>query len=384
MRAPIPVALAVRMPVLVAFCVLAAGLAAADEPPLPPIDAKSYYLVDASSGAVLAESAAAEELDPASLTKLMTAYLVFGALDRGEVGIDDRVLVSEKAWRAPGSRMFIEVGSEVALGDLLRGLIVQSGNDAAIALAEHVSGTVEAFVEAMNRKALELGMTGTRYRNTSGLPARDHVSTAKDTAVLARALIDEFPQHYALYSEREFTFNQITQHNRNALLWRDESVDGLKTGYTSAAGYCLVSSAERDGMRLIAVVFGASTADARTESSMALLDHGFGAYETHKLYSRGEAIAQARVYKGKRELLALGPAADVFVTVPRGAYASLDASAALTADLVAPLELYQAVGELAITLGGELVSVLPLVALETVQEGWLLTRMTDGVALWLD
>jgi D-alanyl-D-alanine carboxypeptidase (penicillin-binding protein 5/6) len=263
-------------------------------------------------------------------------------------------------------------------------LIIQSGNDAAIALAEHLAGSEEAFVERMNATAKRLGMTGTHYRNPNGLPASGHVSTVQDTAVLARALIDEYPQYYSLYSEREYTYNDITQHNRNALLWRDDSVDGLKTGYTRAAGYCLVSSAERDGMRLISVIFGSSTPDARTDSSMALLDFGFATYETHKLYSRGEAVAQARVFKGNLDLLPVGPAEDVYVTVPRGEYANLAVAAAVTAELVAPLDQAAAVAELEISLAGKPLKRLPLVALEPVREGWLLTRMTDGVALWFD
>jgi D-alanyl-D-alanine carboxypeptidase (penicillin-binding protein 5/6) len=373
-----------RYLLLFAALILGLGRAAANDAPLLTIDAKAYYLIDAASNTVLAESNATEQLNPASLTKLMTAYLAFEALERGDATLSDLVLISEKAWRAPGSRMFIEVGSEVAYGDLLRGLIIQSGNDAAIALAEYLAGSEEAFVQRMNETGVSLGMTGTTYRNTNGLPARGHVSTARDMAVLSRALIDRYPQYYSYYSEREFTYNEITQHNRNALLWRDDSVDGLKTGYTAAAGYCLVSSAERDGMRLIAVVFGASTADARTTSSLQLLDYGFDAYETHKLYSRGEAVAQARVFKGSLDTLALGPAEDVYVTVPRGEYSSIDASAALTAELIAPVGQFQEVGELEISLGEAPIARLPLVALEPVKEGWLLTRVADGVALWFD
>ena len=366
------------IPGLVSF--LAAGVLGAQ----PSIDAKSYYLVDAWSGVVLASENASEQLDPASLTKLMTAYVVFQALERGDVALDERVPVSEKAWREPGSRMFIEVNSEVFLDDLLRGLIVQSGNDAAIALAEHVGGTEEAFVELMNAAAASLGMTGTVYRNPNGLPADGHVSTAADMANLARALIRNYPEHYSRYSQREFTYNEIRQHNRNALLWLDDSVDGLKTGYTRAAGYCLVSSAERDGMRLIAVVFGSSTPDLRTEGSMALLDYGFDAFETHKLYSVGQPIAQARVFKGDLDLLALGATEDIFVTVPRGEYQNLGASAALTAELVAPLAQHQPVGELEIRLGDERLYQYPLVALEPVEEGWFLGRMADSISLWLD
>ncbi|MGD8340822.1 MAG: D-alanyl-D-alanine carboxypeptidase family protein [Gammaproteobacteria bacterium] len=363
---------------------LAVFLAAGSLWAQPAIDAKSYYLVDASSGVVLAEENAAESLDPASLTKLMTAYLAFESLESGEISLAEPVVVSEKAWREPGSRMFIEVNSEVAVDDLLRGLIVQSGNDAAIALAEHIAGSEEAFVERMNAAATALGMSGTVYRNPNGLPARGHFSTAADMATLARALIRDFPEHYSRYSEREFTYNEIRQHNRNALLWLDQSVDGLKTGYTRAAGYCLVSSAERDGMRLIAVVFGASTPDLRTEGSMALLNYGFDAFETHKLYSVGQPIAQARVWKGSLDMLALGATEDVFVTVPRGEYQNLGASAALTTDLVAPLDRNQAVGELEIRLGDERLYQYPLVALEPVGEGWFLSRMTDSISLWLD
>lgn len=359
------------------------GLATARADP-PVIDARSFYLVDAMSGTVLAESEAGTELDPASLTKLMTAYLAFAALANGDVALDDAVLVSEKAWRAPGSRMFIEVDTEVSFEDLLHGLIVQSGNDAAIAVAEHLAGSEEAFVAAMNEQAAALGMTGTTYRNASGLPAREHVSTARDMAILARALIEDFPERYSLYSEREFTYNDIRQHNRNELLWRDESVDGLKTGYTRAAGYCLVSSAERDGMRLIAVIFGSSSARARTASSLALLDYGFSGFETHKLYSSGEAIAQAKVWKGNRDTLALGTADDVYVTVPRGEYGNLSASAALSTDLIAPLELDEAVGELAVRLGAQELLVRPLIALEGVNQGWLISRVADGIALWFD
>jgi D-alanyl-D-alanine carboxypeptidase (penicillin-binding protein 5/6) len=350
----------------------------------PAIDAKSYYLVDATSGAVLAESQSTERLDPASLTKLMTAYLAFQAVVDGQVALSEMVVVSEKAWRATGSRMFIEVGTEVSFDDLLRGLIVQSGNDAAIALAERLAGSHEAFVDAMNEAAIELGMHDTTYRNANGLPSSGHLSTARDTALLARALIDNFPQFYARYSEREFTFNDIRQHNRNALLWIDDSVDGLKTGYTRAAGYCLVSSARRDDMRLIAVVFGASTADARTEGSMALLDYGFESFETHKLYASRQTIAQAEVWKGQRDRLDLGTEQDVYVTVPRGEYSKVAASAALTVKLIAPLALNQAVGELEITLADQRISSLPLVALNDVEAGWLLTRLTDSVALWFD
>jgi D-alanyl-D-alanine carboxypeptidase (penicillin-binding protein 5/6) len=351
---------------------------------LPVVDAKSFYLMDAASGAVLAESRATEQLDPASLTKLMTAYLAFEALAAGEVALDDVVPVSERAWRAPGSRMFIEVGSQVAFDDLLRGLIIQSGNDAAIAIAERLAGSEQEFVAAMNATAAELGMTGTSFRNPSGLPAREHVSTARDLALLARALIRDFPEEYSRFSEREFTYNEIPQYNRNDLLWQGAGVDGLKTGYTREAGYCLVSSAERDGMRLIAVILGSTSDGKRGEGSLALLEYGFDAWETHRLYTRGETVAQARVFKGNLETLALGPAADVVVTVPRGSYATLGASAALTAELVAPLSPDQVVGDLEVTLGDTRIASQPLVVLTEVKRGSIISRVAGSVALWFD
>ena len=372
-----------RIAAMLALLTLA-GAALGQDAELPPVDARSFYLMDAASGFVLAESRAAEQLDPASLTKLMTAYLAFKALAAGEIALEDPVSVSERAWRAPGSRMFIEVGSEVAFDDLLRGLIIQSGNDAAIAIAERLAGSEQDFVDAMNRTAAELGMTGTSFRNPSGLPARGHVSTARDLALLARALIRDYPEEYERFSEREFTYNAIPQYNRNDLLWQDAGVDGLKTGYTSEAGYCLVSSAERDGMRLIAVILGSTSDGTRGESSLALLEYGFDAWETHRLYARGEAVALARVFKGALETLSVGPAADVIVTVPRGSYATLVASTALTAELVAPLAPDQVVGELEVMLGDARVASQPLVALDEVRRGSIFSRVADGVALWFD
>lgn len=372
-------ALAAALLLLTAGRIFAEGAEA-----LPAIDARSYFLLDATTGVTLAESAADEPLDPASLTKLMTAYLAFVALENGEATLEDAVPVSEKAWRATGSRMFIEVGSQVALDDLLHGLIIQSGNDAAIAIAEYLAGSQDAFVERMNETAAALGMTGTTYRNPNGLPASGHRSTTRDTAILARALIDGFPQYYPLFSERDFTYNTIPQRNRNNLLWRDSSVDGLKTGYTSAAGYCLVSSAMRDGRRVIAVLFGSKTADARTESSMALLEYGFGAFETHRLYTAGEPVAAARVVKGESDVLSLGLAEDVVITIPRGAYTSLVASAAVSGELTAPLERDQVVGSLEVRLGDELISELPLIALDAILEARMLSRVTDGFTRWFD
>lgn len=363
---------------------LVAGASYAQAPVLPPtLEAKSYYLLDAASGSVLAESAARVRVEPASLTKLMTAYAVFKALDSEQIALEDMVRVSEKAWRASGSRMFIEVETEVSVQDLLRGMIVQSGNDASIALAEHLAGSVPAFVDLMNEYAQALGMSDTDYRNPTGLPAPEHLSSAHDSAILARAIIREFPEYYSWYSEREYTYNSITQHNRNALLWRDASVDGLKTGYTETAGYCLVSSAERSGMRLIAVVMGTPTAESRTAGSEALLDYGFSHFETHKLYARGEQVAKTRVWKGTPSSVALGLSDDLYVTIPRGRYPALAATMELDETLVAPVDEAATVGEVQVSFDGRSLAVLPLVSLHEVPTAGLWTRFTDEIELWL-
>ena len=321
-------------------------------PEPPKLVTKSYYLVDFASDRVLAQSAADQRVEPASLTKLMTAYAVFKALDDGRISLDDEAPVSVKAWRTGGTRMFIDVNSRVRVEDLIRGMLIQSGNDASVALAEHISGSVEAFVDSMNAYAAELGMSNTAYRNPTGLPARNHYSSARDMAILAKAVIAEFPDHYQMYAEREFSYNNILQYNRNRLLWRDPSVDGLKTGHTEAAGYCIVTSALRDDMRLIAVVLGATTSNARTAAAQKLLDYGFEHYETHKLYSAGQEISVARVWGGEPADAPLGLAHDLFVTIPRGLYPSLTASMSVPVELVAPLQTGAAVGEVNVRLDG--------------------------------
>lgn len=386
-----------RFPRVFRWCVAIAALAACSAfaetgietdlviPPPPPIDAKAYLLIDSTTGKVLAESRADERLAPASLTKLMTAYVVFEALSDGRLKLDEPVHVSEKAWRMRGSRMFIEVNTDVVVADLLRGLIIQSGNDASVALAEHLAGSEEAFVAYMNERAAAIGMTGTSFRNSMGLPARDHYSTARDLALLAKAIIDEYPEYYSLYSEREFTYNNIKQHNRNRLLWRDPSVDGLKTGYTAAAGYCLVSTAYRQGMRVIAIVLGAETSKGRASGSQALLEYGFEYYETHKLYSKGEPLSTARVLKGAADTTPLGLARDLYVTIPRGRYAGLSAVMEVkTRSLTAPVNEELEVGAVNVSLHGESLSVIPLVVLEAVPSGGPLTRLKHDLQLWLD
>lgn len=369
--------------VLVFF--FAISVRAADVPiPAPPqLGATSYLLMDFSSGRVIAASAADEVVAPASLTKLMTAYVVFKALERGQITLSDEVYVSEKAWRTEGSRMFIEVDTRVAVEDLIRGMIIQSGNDASVALAEHVAGSEDTFVGLMNQYAKTLGMTDSSFRNATGLSAEGHYLTARDAAILARAIIAEFQEYYTWYSERDFTYNDITQHNRNSLLWRDASVDGLKTGYTEAAGYCLVTSAERSGMRLISVVMGMASEEARVDGSQALLNYGFRFYETHKLYGSGEEITTARVWKGNPQIAALGLQEDLYVTIPRGSYGALSAVMDLQSDLIAPLDSSVPVGRVRVSLEGEDVSDAPLVALQAVPEAGLWVRLKDEVMLWL-
>jgi D-alanyl-D-alanine carboxypeptidase (penicillin-binding protein 5/6) len=363
------------------------GLCHAQEAPIPAppqIPASSLILMDFTTGEVLAESNADERVEPASITKLMTGYVVFKALAGGLIHIDDTAYVSEAAWRTDGSRMFIDVGTRVPVQDLLRGMIIQSGNDASVALAEHVAGSEEAFVDLMNQYAASLGMQNTSYRNSTGLPADGHYSTARDSAIIARAIINEFPEYYRYYSEREFTWNDIRQPNRNDLLARDKAVDGLKTGHTDAAGYCLVSSALRDDMRLIAVVMGAPSVNARLDGSQALLNYGFRFFETRKLFSRGEQVTESRVWKGTSKTVPLGVAEDVFVTAPRGQADALSASAEVATQLIAPLDEHASVGTVTVTLRDAPKLSVPLVTLAPVAEAGIFSRMLDEVALWLE
>lgn len=371
-----------RVLLLLAAAVAAGARAGAEIPP-PPIPARAYLLVDHLTGTVLAEHNADERLPPASLTKLMTAYVVFEALRDGRLTLEERVPISEKAWRMRGSRMFIEVGNEVAVEDLLRGLLVQSGNDASVALAERLAGSERAFVEMMNDRAAALGMGASVFRNSTGLPAPGHLSTARDLAQLAEAILAHYPEHRGLYAEREFTYNGIRQHNRNRLLRRDASVDGLKTGYTSSAGYCLVGTATRSGARLVAVVLGAETPAARLDAGQRLLDYGFEAFETHKLFAAGEPLTAARVWKGVADSAPVGLAHDVYVTIPRGAYEALSAVMRLQAELIAPLEPELTIGEVNVSLQGRPLMTTPLVVLEPVSRGGAWTRFKDQVLMWL-
>ena len=347
----------------------------------PELDASSYFLIDFDSGRVLAEKNPDEPVEPASITKLMTAYLVDKAIADGDVGLSDLVTISEKAWRMKGSKMFVEVGKKVSVEDLMKGLIIQSGNDASVALAEHVAGSESAFAGYMNHQAKLLGMDNTYFINSTGWPDENHISSARDIATLTRAIIDEFPDSYQLYKEREYTFNDIRQFNRNRLLWRDESVDGVKTGHTEAAGYCLVASAEREDMRLISVVLGASSDKSRTQASQSLLNYGFRFFETHKLYRDDEVLKATRVWYGDQEQVSLGVGRDIFITIPRGRYRDLDASMEIDSEISAPVERGQALGRVSIKLDGEELLSEPIVAMQAVNEGSLIDRALDSIKL---
>lgn len=353
--------------------------------PQPPIiGAKSYLLVDGATGATLASLKPDERLAPASLTKLMTAYAVFHALEEDQISLADRVTVSEKAWRTEGSRMFIEVDTQVSVEELLLGMIVQSGNDASVALAEHVGGSESVFTQLMNQHAAALGMTGSHFMNPAGLPHEDHYSTARDIATLAQAIINKFPDYYDWYSVKEYEYNGIRQPNRNSLLWRDPSVDGMKTGRTDEAGYCLVSSAKRDNMRVISVVLGTSSAKTRIDGSHALLNYGFRFFETRLLYRAGETVTTARIWKAEKELTSLGLPEDLYVTIPRGSFDEVESVLNMPPQLLAPVSQGQPLAELQVSLNGESILNTPLRALEDNPDGSFWQRTRDGVALWFE
>jgi D-alanyl-D-alanine carboxypeptidase (penicillin-binding protein 5/6) len=356
----------------------------AQVPSAPELGARGYILMDHNSGQVLAAQNEHEHLDPASITKLMTAYAAFRALAEGQISLDDEVPVSENAWRTPGSRMFIEVNTRVSVEDLLQGMIVQSGNDASVAMAEYLAGSEATFAQLMTQYAKELGMLNTQYRNATGLPAEGHQTTAADIARLASVIVANYPEYYRWYSQREFTYNGITQKNRNALLWRDPSVDGMKTGMTDAAGYCLVSSAQREDMRLIAVVLGTKSPTARANDSQALLNYGFRFYETRLLYPVGDAVTQARVWKGDQETMGLGVQQDIYVTIPRGSYDRLEAQLDLPQQLVAPVEPTDQLGTLRVSLADQTLMEANLFALNAVPEGTIWQRARDSVLLWFE
>ena len=348
----------------------------------PVVPARTWVLIDYASGQTLAEHAADQRIEPASLTKLMTAYVVFQALRDGRLKMNETVLISEHAWRAEGSRTFVQVGTRVPVDVLVKGMIIQSGNDATIALAERVGGSESAFVQMMNGYAQRLGMQGTHFVDTSGLPSSSHYSTARDLAILSRALVRDFPEYYGIFAMREFTWNKIRQDNRNGLLERDPSVDGIKTGHTDTAGYCLVSSANRSGMRLISVVLGSPSVTARESASAALLTYGFTFYETVAVKNSGETVLKSRVYKGAEKYVTAAPASAVHVTVPRGQAGSVSVRSETRQPLMAPLAANDAIGQMQVFVAGKLAMTVPLYPRPAVAEGGLWRRLIDTVILW--
>ena len=357
-------------------------LAAGGIPSAPDVDARAYILVDYTSGQALAQRNADAHMEPASLTKLMTCCVVFSALKAGTLKLADQVTISEHAWKAQGSRTFVQVGSQVPAEVLIKGMIVQSGNDATIALAERVGGTETAFVQIMNDQARRLGMSNTHFDDSSGLPSPTHYTTAHDMALLATALVRDFPEYYPWFSIREFVWNNIKQENRNGLLERDPSVDGMKTGHTDSAGFCLVTSARRQDMRLLAVVLGSSSIKAREDASAALVNYGFTFYQTVNVKRRGIAVLKPRIYKAAEEFYSVGPASDINIVVPRAQAGSITTTATVQRRLLAPLSTRTQVGELQVVVDGKPVASAPLYPITNVPEGSLWSRLSDTVLLW--
>jgi serine-type D-Ala-D-Ala carboxypeptidase (penicillin-binding protein 5/6) len=356
-------------------------------PPPPQVDAASWVLMDYADGQFLASKDPDARREPASLTKIMTDYVISAEIAAGKIHMDDKVHISEHAWRAGGagtdsSTSFLKLGSDVPLKDLLYGMIIQSGNDAAIALAEHAAGDEATFAELMNAYAKRLGMDHTHFVNASGYPAPDHYSTARDIAILSRALIHDFPTDYKISAIKDFEWNGIMQHNRNSLLWSDPSVDGIKTGHTDSAGFCLAASAKRGDERLIAVVMGAPSEKARATDAETLLDYGFRFYETHRLYAAGQTLATPRLWKGQSDNLPLGVSSDVMVTIPRNAYRKLKATLDLPGTLIAPFHKDQQVGMLHVTLDGKPLVDEPLRTLDDAPQGGFFKRLWDAILLW--
>lgn len=353
-------------------------------PPAPNVAATAYILQDFHTGKVLAENNADARLAPASLTKIMTVYVVFRELSNGHLHLEDMANISEKAWKTSGSRMFVELGNQVKIEDLLKGVIIQSGNDASVALAEHVAGNEATFADMMNQHAARLGMTNSHFKNSDGLPMEDHYTSARDLAILTTALIKEFPDYYRWFSQKEFTFNKITQHNRNQLLSRDESVDGVKTGFTDDAGYCLVASALREDMRLISVVLGAKSANARANENQSLLNYGFRFFESHRLYEGKKPLNEARIWKGAEKTIPLGLAEDLYATIPRRQYNDLKGVITVDKKITAPVKEGAKHGSVKVTLKDQVINEKDLVALKTVEQGNIIQRLSDSVLMMME
>lgn len=351
-------------------------------PSPPQIGASSYILMDPLSGRIIMEENSNERLPPASLTKMMTAYIVERELDEGRISMTDMVPISEKAWRTEGSRTFVREGTQVSVEDLLKGVIIQSGNDASVALAEFVAGSESAFVDIMNQQAEILGMDDTRFANATGLPSPDNYSTAYDLALLAKAIINDYPENYPLYAEKHFTFNNIRQPNRNSLLWRDDSVDGLKTGHTQEAGYCLVASAKRNDTRMIAVVMGTSSTGARAQEVQKMLNYGFRYFQTERLFRAGQELLEARIWGGASDSLSVGLTEDVYVTIPRGSRDSLASTVELDTVIKAPVSRGDELGQVTVKLDDDVVVDQPVLALNDVPEGGFFKRIWDAIKLF--
>ena len=350
--------------------------------PAPPsIAATSHILIDYNSGKVLAENNADAKLAPASLTKILTVYVVFKEIKNGHLHLDDKVTISQNAWQTSGSKMFVKVNDQVKVEDLLKGVIIQSGNDASVALAEHVAGNEATFAELMNQHAARLGMVNSHFENSDGLPSDGHYTSARDLTIITTALIKEFPEFYPWFSQKEFTYNKITQQNRNLLLGRDETVDGVKTGHTDEAGYCLVASALRDGMRLISVVMGTASMIARANENQALINYGFRFFESHRLYEGKKAIQDARIWKGETETLPLGLTDDFFVTIPRRRYNDLSASVNVDKQILAPVKSGLKLGTVTVKLKDSVLATKDLVALKDVEKGGIFRRLYDSVLM---
>jgi D-alanyl-D-alanine carboxypeptidase (penicillin-binding protein 5/6) len=359
--------------------VVAPSFAAGELPPGPDLKASSYLLIDFNSGVELAAKNQDKKIEPASITKLMTAYVIYNDLRKGIISLGDNVLISEKAWKMEGSRMFVEAGKKVPLKRMLSGLVIQSGNDAAVALAEHIAGNEAAFVSRMNEWAKKLGMDSTHFMNATGWPNEDHYTTARDIAKLTRVIIKEFPEYYKLHSSKSYSYNGIKQYNRNKLLWRDKTVDGVKTGHTESAGYCLVASSKRNGMRLISVMLGTKTEKERADYSQELIEYGFRFFETHKLYDSGSVLAEARIWKGTKKTVPAGLMKDFYITVQKGHYEKMKGLMELDTTLDAPIKRGDIVGKAIFKDGDSIISETPLFALDDVEAGGFWSKVTGSI-----
>jgi len=368
---------------LLSIALFQAAVAAPRIIPAPPqLATEGHILLDAATGTVIIEENAEMRLPPASLTKIMTSYIIASEIQQGRISLDDLVPISVKAWKMEGSRMFVREGTEVKVSDLVRGIVIQSGNDASVAMAEFIAGDEQAFADIMNQVAQKLGMTRTQFKNATGLPDEGHYTTAKDLSLLARALIRDFPEHYKVYKEKYFSYNDIRQANRNSLLWRDDAVDGMKTGHTEAAGFCLVASAEKKDMRLVSVVMGATSERSRSTESQKLINYGFRYFESVKLYDGLESLRRVKVWGGLHESLDVGIEAPARLTIPNGARGALAAEVTLDPVIKAPVRRGQILGLLRISLEGETMLERPVVALNGVDEAGLVSTLIDEVSLF--